>query len=303
MTLLAALARAGSTTPIGRPRGRRSSGRGRTPSRRGSDPRSSGSISPICRRGNMALNMALQDGDTINVPKAQSVFVAGQVKSPGAYAVEPGTTVLQVLSLAGGLTDRGSDSRIRIQRTVNGKKVEVDREADRPRHCPATRSSSESGSSRNGYDNCHIARRHQRPPRRPPSRREERHVMDYVRDRLQAALDRHSGVPARLRHRVAERRSARRPIYQRADAAADREGHAERGDARSDVPVAGRLVQRRRSIRRSTASCRAAASPKRTIDAMKLWNAPARPRARAEDARSIRCRSARHRQRRRSTTA
>jgi polysaccharide export outer membrane protein len=73
----------------------------------------------------MALNLALQDGDTINVPKAQSVFVAGQVKSPGAYAAEPGATVLQVLSLAGGLTDRGSDSRIRIQRTVNGKNVEV----------------------------------------------------------------------------------------------------------------------------------------------------------------------------------
>ncbi|MGC4081066.1 MAG: SLBB domain-containing protein [Vicinamibacterales bacterium] len=72
----------------------------------------------------MTLNLQLQDGDTINVPKAQSVFVAGQVKTPGAYAVDPGTTVLQVIS-AGGLTDRGSDNRIRIQRTVNGKKVDV----------------------------------------------------------------------------------------------------------------------------------------------------------------------------------
>ena len=53
------------------------------------------------------------------------VSLAAQVKSPGAYAVEPGATVLQVISLAGGLTDRGSDSRIQVQRTVNGKKVEV----------------------------------------------------------------------------------------------------------------------------------------------------------------------------------
>ena len=75
--------------------------------------------------GNMTLNVPLQDGDTINVLKAQSVFVTGQVKSPGAYGVEPGATVLQVLSLAGGLTDRGSDNRIRIQRTENGKKVDV----------------------------------------------------------------------------------------------------------------------------------------------------------------------------------
>lgn len=124
MTLLAALARAGSTTPtaarevtIVRPK------RNAKP---GDDPSEILRIDlTALQSGNMALNIALQDGDTINVPKAQSVFVAGQVKSPGAYAVDPGTTVLQVLSLAGGLTDRGSDNRIRIQRTVNSKQVEV----------------------------------------------------------------------------------------------------------------------------------------------------------------------------------
>ena len=62
--------------------------------------------------GKLALNVPLVDGDTVTVPKAQSVFVTGQVKTPGAYAVERDTTVLQVLSLAGGLTDRGADSRI-----------------------------------------------------------------------------------------------------------------------------------------------------------------------------------------------
>jgi polysaccharide export outer membrane protein len=75
--------------------------------------------------GNMALNVPLQDGDTINVPKAQSVFVSGQVKSPGGYAVEPGMTVLQVLSLAGGVTDRGSTGRLKILRTMDGKQKEL----------------------------------------------------------------------------------------------------------------------------------------------------------------------------------
>ena len=75
--------------------------------------------------GNIALNITMQDGDTVNVPKAQSVFVTGQVKSPGAYAVERGTTVLQVLSLAGGLTDRGADSRVKIQRMIKGKLKEI----------------------------------------------------------------------------------------------------------------------------------------------------------------------------------
>jgi polysaccharide export outer membrane protein len=75
--------------------------------------------------GNMTLNVQLLDGDTVNVPKALSVFVTGQVKASGAYAVERGTTVLQALSLAGGVTDRGAEGRVRILRTVDGKKTEI----------------------------------------------------------------------------------------------------------------------------------------------------------------------------------
>jgi polysaccharide export outer membrane protein len=75
--------------------------------------------------GNMALNIPLRDGDTINVPKALSVFISGHVKTPGGYPVDEGMTVLQVLSLAGGLTDRGSDKKIDITRTVDGKKTNL----------------------------------------------------------------------------------------------------------------------------------------------------------------------------------
>jgi len=124
MTLLSALARAGATTPA--------AGHEATIVRPRKNPKPGEDPTEILRvdltelqAGDMSLNVPLRDGDTINVPKALSVFVAGQVKSPGAYAVEPGATVLQVISLAGGLTDRGSDSRIQVQRTVNGKKVEV----------------------------------------------------------------------------------------------------------------------------------------------------------------------------------
>jgi polysaccharide export outer membrane protein len=74
--------------------------------------------------GNMALNVQLMDGDTINIPKAQSAFVSGHVKTPGAYTVDQGMTVLQMLALAGGLTERGSDRRINIIRTTDGKKKE-----------------------------------------------------------------------------------------------------------------------------------------------------------------------------------
>jgi polysaccharide export outer membrane protein len=128
MTLLAALARAGGVTPMaGREivivRTPRRSARGSN----GAQPEAEilRIDLPDLQAGNIALNLTLQDGDTINVPKAQSVFVSGQVKSPGGYAVEPGMTVLQVLSLAGGVTDRGSTGRVKILRTVDGKQKEL----------------------------------------------------------------------------------------------------------------------------------------------------------------------------------
>jgi polysaccharide biosynthesis/export protein len=131
MTLLAALARAGSTTSLA---GRdalvvRASHRPARPVN-ADDPDPAGpDIVRIdlaaLQAGDLTLNLALQDGDTINVPKAQSVFVAGQVKTSGAYPAEPGTTVLQLLSLAGGVTDRGAEGRIKILRTVQGKKTEI----------------------------------------------------------------------------------------------------------------------------------------------------------------------------------
>jgi polysaccharide biosynthesis/export protein len=77
-------------------------------------------------KGTLASNAALRDGDTVFVPRAQSIYVFGQVKNPGAYAMQQtDTTVLQALSLAGGVTDRGSTGRIKIVRIVNGEQKEL----------------------------------------------------------------------------------------------------------------------------------------------------------------------------------
>lgn len=124
MTLLSALAKAGSVTE--------SAGREAVivRARRGangepSEPEILRVDLAELQAGNLAMNVALADGDTINIPKAQSVFVSGHVKNPGGYPVDEGMTVLQVLSLAGGLTDRGSDKRVSILRSVDGKKQEI----------------------------------------------------------------------------------------------------------------------------------------------------------------------------------
>jgi polysaccharide export outer membrane protein len=76
--------------------------------------------------GAFSQNALLKDGDTVFVPRAQSVYVFGQVKNPGAYGLQqPNTTVLQALALAGGVTDRGTMARIKIIRIVNGEKKEL----------------------------------------------------------------------------------------------------------------------------------------------------------------------------------
>jgi polysaccharide export outer membrane protein len=53
------------------------------------------------------------------------VFVSGQVVRPGSYPIGAGTTVRQVISLAGGLTEYGAGNRIKVLRTVTGKQKEV----------------------------------------------------------------------------------------------------------------------------------------------------------------------------------
>jgi polysaccharide export outer membrane protein len=76
--------------------------------------------------GGAAKNVMLRDGDTVFVPRAETIYVFGQVRSPGSYALQSKeTTVMQALSLAGGVTDRGSTSRLKIVRIVKGVKKEI----------------------------------------------------------------------------------------------------------------------------------------------------------------------------------
>ena len=72
-----------------------------------------------------ARNIALGDGDTIYVPRAELFYVFGQVKNPGAYPIASGITVLQALTLAGGVTPYAAVNRVEIQRAVDGAKKAV----------------------------------------------------------------------------------------------------------------------------------------------------------------------------------
>ncbi len=58
------------------------------------------------------LNLRLTGGEEIRVPEAGRVFVVGNVKKPGAYALQDGaeTSVLKLLALAEGLTQYSSST-------------------------------------------------------------------------------------------------------------------------------------------------------------------------------------------------
>jgi polysaccharide export outer membrane protein len=68
-----------------------------------------------------AQNILMKDGDTVLVPKAETFFVGGMVRSPGSYTWEEGLTVERALTLAGGPTERAGVGRTQIERTVDGK--------------------------------------------------------------------------------------------------------------------------------------------------------------------------------------
>jgi polysaccharide export outer membrane protein len=70
-----------------------------------------------------AQHIVLSDGDTVFVPKAETFFVTGYVKNGGPFLHEPGMTVSKAISMAGGITEKGSRSRLRITRVVNGRQV------------------------------------------------------------------------------------------------------------------------------------------------------------------------------------
>jgi polysaccharide export outer membrane protein len=74
--------------------------------------------------GGPGLDVTLRSGDTIFVPRAAQVYVTGAVARPGSFRYEPGMTVLQALTLAGGVSARGSEGRTKVIRIEDGVKTE-----------------------------------------------------------------------------------------------------------------------------------------------------------------------------------
>jgi polysaccharide export outer membrane protein len=73
------------------------------------------------------LNISLIGGEEIRVPEVGRVYVIGNVKKPGAFAVQDGveSTVLKMLALSEGLMPYASKEAFIYRREANGSKNEI----------------------------------------------------------------------------------------------------------------------------------------------------------------------------------
>jgi len=75
----------------------------------------------------LSKSFELQAGDTVVVEKGPVFYIYGEVTRAGAYPLPANLTVMQAITLGGGITPRGSDRRLKMRRLgADGKVVESD---------------------------------------------------------------------------------------------------------------------------------------------------------------------------------
>jgi len=79
----------------------------------------------LFEEGDVTVNVPVQAGDSIYVPKAAFVYVNGEVRTPGAYKITKGLTVLKAITIAGGFTIKASEGRTRIIRKTEQGEIRI----------------------------------------------------------------------------------------------------------------------------------------------------------------------------------
>ena len=73
-------------------------------------------LAALFENGDATQNPEVTNGDVIYVPREPRFYIYGEIQRAGAYRIERGMTVIQALSVAGGISLRGSDRRLKINR-------------------------------------------------------------------------------------------------------------------------------------------------------------------------------------------
>jgi len=69
---------------------------------------------------------------SVSVLEYREFFVNGEVKKPGAFPYLPGLTVQKAISIAGGFTERASQSSVQLEREKDANRQDIDVELDAP---------------------------------------------------------------------------------------------------------------------------------------------------------------------------
>ncbi|MGH8729275.1 MAG: polysaccharide export protein EpsE [Burkholderiales bacterium] len=87
-------------------------------------------LDAVLSSGEIGSNLMVKNNDIVYVTKAPLFYIYGEVRKPGAYRLEPNMTVRQALSVGGGLTVRGTERGMTINRKVaNGAVSTMDANA------------------------------------------------------------------------------------------------------------------------------------------------------------------------------
>lgn len=82
----------------------------------------------LLNKGDRSLDMEVRGGDILFVPKANEVYVIGEITNPGSIVYQEGMTLLQAISKAGAFKPSAATNRVQIIRRVNGREevIKVD---------------------------------------------------------------------------------------------------------------------------------------------------------------------------------
>jgi polysaccharide export outer membrane protein len=83
-------------------------------------------LNTLFREGGMDLNMQVANGDILYVAREPRFYIYGEVQRPGTFRLEKNMSVVQALSVGGGLTQRGTQKGLRIlRRSAEGRMEEI----------------------------------------------------------------------------------------------------------------------------------------------------------------------------------
>jgi polysaccharide biosynthesis/export protein len=79
----------------------------------------------LLAEGDSKQNLEVKGGDVLYVPRADEIYVLGEVKNPGAVKFEAGITLTQAISKVAGFT-RTASRRVQVVRVEADKKIQRD---------------------------------------------------------------------------------------------------------------------------------------------------------------------------------